>query len=91
MTGTFPEFDDDVWELYGPDDWSQAHDLAAQMPGKLHELQRLFLIEAERPRAGLPRVTLSPSRPVRHRSGLEGPGSVSEPGSNASSIHVIHP
>ena len=23
-----PAFDDDVWELYGPDDWTQAHDLA---------------------------------------------------------------
>jgi arylsulfatase A-like enzyme len=40
-------FDDDVWELYdGSKDWSQAHDLAAEMPGKLHELQRLWLIEA---------------------------------------------
>jgi arylsulfatase A-like enzyme len=43
-----PALDDDVWELYAPDDWTQAHDLAAQMPGKLHELQRLFLIEAVR-------------------------------------------
>jgi len=41
-----PSFDDDVWELYAPDDWSQAHDLAQEMPEKLHELQRLFLIEA---------------------------------------------
>jgi arylsulfatase A-like enzyme len=41
-----PAFDDDVWELYGPDDWTQAHDLAAARPDKLHELQRLFLIEA---------------------------------------------
>jgi len=41
-----PAFDDDVWELYAPDDWSQAHNLAAEMPAKLHELQRLFLIEA---------------------------------------------
>jgi arylsulfatase A-like enzyme len=40
-------FDDDVWELYdGSRDWSQAHDLAAEMPDKLHELQRLWLIEA---------------------------------------------
>ena len=40
-------FDDDVWELYdGSKDWSQAHDLAAEMPDKLHELQRLWLIEA---------------------------------------------
>jgi arylsulfatase A-like enzyme len=41
-----PAFDDDVWELYGPDDWTQAHDLAAEQPERLHELQRLFLIEA---------------------------------------------
>jgi arylsulfatase A-like enzyme len=39
-------FDDDIWELYAPDDWTQAHDLAAEQPEKLHELQRLFLIEA---------------------------------------------
>jgi arylsulfatase len=41
-------FDDDVWELYSDKDWSQANDLAKQMPEKLHELQRLFLIEAAR-------------------------------------------
>jgi arylsulfatase A-like enzyme len=42
-----PPFDDDVWELYdGSKDWSQAHDLAKEMPEKLHELQRLWLIEA---------------------------------------------
>jgi len=39
-------FDDDIWELYAPDDWTQAHDLAKEMPDKLHELQRLWLIEA---------------------------------------------
>ena len=43
-----PAFDDDVWELYAPDDWTQAHDLSAEQPEKLHELQRLFLIEAAR-------------------------------------------
>ena len=48
LTGEFPPLDDDVWELYAPDDWSQAHDLAKKMPGKLRELQRLFLIEAVR-------------------------------------------
>jgi arylsulfatase A-like enzyme len=42
-----PAFDDDIWELYdGSKDYSQAHDLAKEMPEKLHELQRLFLIEA---------------------------------------------
>jgi arylsulfatase A-like enzyme len=40
-------FDEDLWELYdGSKDWSQAHNLAQDMPEKLHELQRLFLIEA---------------------------------------------
>ena len=44
-----PAFDDDVWELYDTSkDWSQANDLAKQMPEKLHELQRLWLIEATR-------------------------------------------
>jgi arylsulfatase len=43
-----PAFDDDVWELYGPDDWTQAHDLAKDQPERLHELQRLFMIEAAR-------------------------------------------
>jgi arylsulfatase len=44
-----PAFDDDVWELYDTSkDWSQAKNLAKQMPEKLHELQRLWLIEATR-------------------------------------------
>jgi len=40
--------DDDVWELYSDKDWSQANDLSKKMPEKLHELQRLWLIEAAR-------------------------------------------
>jgi arylsulfatase len=41
--------DDDVWELYDTTkDWSQAKNLAKEMPQKLHELQRLWLIEATR-------------------------------------------
>jgi arylsulfatase len=44
-----PPFDEDVWELYdGDHDWSQARDLSAEQPDKLHELQRLWLIEATR-------------------------------------------
>jgi arylsulfatase A-like enzyme len=43
-----PAFDDDVWELYGPEDWTQAHDLASENPQKLAELQRLFLLEASK-------------------------------------------
>ncbi|XUL93473.1 arylsulfatase [Streptomyces galilaeus] len=54
-TGSQVAFDDDVWELYdGSTDPSQAHDLAAEMPGKLHELQRLWLIEATRYNVVLP-------------------------------------
>ncbi|MDI9547207.1 MAG: arylsulfatase, partial [Chloroflexota bacterium] len=41
------DWSEDVWELYdGSTDWSQAHDLAAEMPEKLAELQQIFLIEA---------------------------------------------
>jgi arylsulfatase A-like enzyme len=43
-----PHIENDVWELYGPDDWTQAHDLAAEMPDKLADLQTLFLVEAAR-------------------------------------------
>ncbi len=44
-----PPFDEDVWELYDTSkDWSQSHDLAKQMPEKLRDLQRLWLIEATR-------------------------------------------
>jgi len=42
-------FDDDVWELYDTTkDWTQANDLSKEMPEKLHELQRLWLMEAVR-------------------------------------------
>ena len=40
-----PPYDDDVWELYAPTDWTQAHNIAAENPQMLMELQRLFLIE----------------------------------------------
>ena len=49
MSGQTKPFDDDVWELYDTTkDWSQAHDLSKEMPDKLHELQRLWLMEAMR-------------------------------------------
>jgi arylsulfatase A-like enzyme len=42
-----PAFDDDVWELYdGSKDYSQARNLVQENPERLHELQRLWLIEA---------------------------------------------
>ncbi len=41
--------DNDRWELYHLDeDWSQAHDLAADMPEKLAQMRELFAIEAAR-------------------------------------------
>jgi arylsulfatase A-like enzyme len=44
---TLPALDDDIWELYDTNtDWSQAHDIAAEHPEKLKELQRLWVIEA---------------------------------------------
>ena len=42
-----PAFDDDVWELYDTNkDWTQSRDIAKNNQAKLHELQRLWLIEA---------------------------------------------
>ncbi|MER6937317.1 arylsulfatase [Nocardioides sp. NPDC127514] len=43
-----PPIEDDVWELYGPDDWTQAHDLAAENPEQLTHLQQKFLLEASK-------------------------------------------
>lgn len=47
MSGSAPDFDADVWELYNVEaDFSQSKDLAAQEPKKLRELQDLFYAEA---------------------------------------------
>jgi arylsulfatase A-like enzyme len=43
-----PSFEDDRWELYAPDDWTQAQDVAAEHPDVLHRLQQLFLLEASK-------------------------------------------
>ncbi len=44
-----PKFSADKWELYNTnDDFSESQDLAAKYPDKLKELQRLFLVEAEK-------------------------------------------
>jgi hypothetical protein len=43
-----PALEDDVWELYSPDDWTQAHDIAAEQPEQLRRLQQLFLLEASK-------------------------------------------
>jgi len=47
VTGAQPPLSDDVWELYDTNkDWTQARDLARQMPDKVAELKRLFDLEA---------------------------------------------
>ena len=49
MGTELPSFESDVWELYDTTtDWSQGHDLAAELPEKLAELQELFLEEARK-------------------------------------------
>jgi len=49
VVGAQPPLADDVWELYDTNkDWSQAHDLAQQMPEKVAELKRLFDLEASK-------------------------------------------
>ncbi|MBM4465791.1 MAG: arylsulfatase [Chloroflexi bacterium] len=64
-----PPYDDDVWELYDTNtDWTQAHDLSKEMPEKLHELQRLFLIEAAKYNV----LPLDDRRPERFNSDLAG-------------------
>ena len=44
--------DNDRWELYNlVEDWTQARDLAAEMPGKVAQMKDLFLIEATKNKA----------------------------------------
>jgi arylsulfatase A-like enzyme len=47
LNAPLPPIADYKWELYNlADDYSQADDLAAKMPGKLKEMQKLFVEEA---------------------------------------------
>ena len=66
-----PALDDDTWELYAPDDWTQAHDLAgratrpaapaaAAVPARGQQVQRL---PARRPQGRT--LQLRPRRPPR--------------------------
>jgi arylsulfatase A-like enzyme len=49
MVAELPALEDDVWELYDTStDWSQAQDLAAEMPDKLAELKQVWLEEARK-------------------------------------------
>jgi arylsulfatase len=44
-----PPFADDTWELYDTStDWTQAHNVAAERPAKLAELQQLWVDEARK-------------------------------------------
>lgn len=43
-----PKLGDDVWELYAPDDWTQAHDVSGEQPDVLQRLKERFLVEASR-------------------------------------------
>jgi arylsulfatase len=43
-----PALAQDVWELYAPDDWTQARNVAAKNPGMLERLRQLWLMEAIR-------------------------------------------
>jgi arylsulfatase A-like enzyme len=48
LNAPMPDVNAYKWELYNLDkDYSQANDLAAQMPDKLKEMQALFLVEAK--------------------------------------------
>jgi len=49
VVGGQPPLSEDVWELYDTTkDWSQAHDLAQEMPEKVAEMKRLFDLEASK-------------------------------------------
>jgi arylsulfatase A-like enzyme len=62
--------DKDVWELYNlEEDWSQANDLASEMPEKLAQMKEIFLIEAAKNKAlpiggGLWVVVLHPEQRI---------------------------
>jgi arylsulfatase len=49
VVGAQPPLSEDVWELYDTNkDWSQARDLAKEMPERVAELKRLFDLEASK-------------------------------------------
>jgi arylsulfatase len=43
-----PPLEEDEWELYGPDDWTQARNIAKEHPAKLRALHELWIMEASR-------------------------------------------
>ena len=66
VAAEMPAFDDDVWELYAPDDWTQARDLADEQPERLR-----------RPAAAVPDRGREVQRPAARRPALRAlqPGS----------------
>ncbi len=48
ISAPMPPLLEDKWELYSDTDWTQAHDLSAEMPEKLAALQQLWLIEVSK-------------------------------------------
>src|SRR5580692_9887227 len=80
-TTKLPDINDYKWELYNlTEDYSQYNDLAAKNPGKLKELQALFLTEAAKynvlpidnsilPRLVTPRPSATAGRTVFTYSG----------------------
>ncbi len=56
-------FDDDVWELYGPDDWTQAHDL---VPGESCQAGRAATALADRSGEVLSAAAGRPPRRAHH-------------------------
>lgn len=55
--------DNDLWELYAPDDWTQTHNLADEEPERLAGLQEVWRIEAAK-YSGLP-IDERPADPAR--------------------------
>jgi arylsulfatase A-like enzyme len=45
LSANLPKIENDVWELYAPNDWTQANNIVAEKPAKLKELQQIFLLE----------------------------------------------
>jgi arylsulfatase A-like enzyme len=49
VVGAQPPLSEDVWELYDTTtDWTQAHNLAGEMPDRVAELKQLFDLEASK-------------------------------------------
>ncbi len=94
LNAPLPEPKDYKWELYNlTEDYSQANDLAAKMPGKLKEMQKLFVEEAAKynvlpldndsfARALAPRPSATAGRTVFSYSGVN-------PGINSSNAPNI--